>query len=538
MLINEKHLEQLNSPKQTIKARAELYLGSALDRVCTCSDILSELAIERTGEGKFFGFGICQKLRTSLIDIDRDIIITKDHTIDAAFGVESNYIYPFPRFYVQDVQRDETSNMLNIEAYDILYKAETYKVNELDIYAPYTLRTMAMACAAILKVPIVFKNIDSSTFDVSYPEGANLDGTESVRFVLNAIAEATQTIYYINNNWELTFQRLDKDAELAQTIGKAQYIELTSGGSRTISNIGHTTELEDNVSTEKGDDTGITQFVRNNPFWELREDIDDLLNASLANIAGLTINQFEAIWTGNYLLEIGDRIGFVGEDDETITTFLLDDTITFDGTLMEQSKWEYDENEGETLTNPVSLGEALNQTFARVDKVNKEITLHASEIEDNKTKLSEIKLNTDGITLRVEEAEGNLQVVNMQQTAMEQKIDNQAATFTAFKKDIDENGIALVKTTTSRFDDSGLTINATGVATSTNLNANGLVIYLDELQKDDDGNITNEKLLEVNDQGINAKDLHATTWLRIGGRSRFENYESNRTGCFWIGGND
>jgi len=43
----------------------------------------------------------------------------------------------------------------------------------------------------------------------------------------------------------------------------------------------------------------------------------------------------------------------------------------------------------------------------------------------------------------------------------------------------------------------------------------------------------------ANKDGVDAKDLHAKTYLIIGegeGRSRFEDYSPNRTGCFWIGG--
>lgn len=47
----------------------------------------------------------------------------------------------------------------------------------------------------------------------------------------------------------------------------------------------------------------------------------------------------------------------------------------------------------------------------------------------------------------------------------------------------------------------------------------------------------NEKeMLKANDKGVEATDLHAKTYLIVGGNSRFENYGNNRTGCFWIGG--
>ena len=42
-------------------------------------------------------------------------------------------------------------------------------------------------------------------------------------------------------------------------------------------------------------------------------------------------------------------------------------------------------------------------------------------------------------------------------------------------------------------------------------------------------------VLTANNVGVNAVNLHATTYLIIGTNSRFEDYGS-RTGCFWIGG--
>lgn len=46
-------------------------------------------------------------------------------------------------------------------------------------------------------------------------------------------------------------------------------------------------------------------------------------------------------------------------------------------------------------------------------------------------------------------------------------------------------------------------------------------------------------VLVANNKGVEATDLHAKTYLKIGantGRSRFEDYGINRTACFWIGG--
>lgn len=42
-----------------------------------------------------------------------------------------------------------------------------------------------------------------------------------------------------------------------------------------------------------------------------------------------------------------------------------------------------------------------------------------------------------------------------------------------------------------------------------------------------------EEVLTADNTGVDAKNLHATTYLIIGTNSRFEDYDS-RTGCFWI----
>lgn len=44
-----------------------------------------------------------------------------------------------------------------------------------------------------------------------------------------------------------------------------------------------------------------------------------------------------------------------------------------------------------------------------------------------------------------------------------------------------------------------------------------------------------EAVLTANNIGVDALNLHATTYLIVGTNSRFEDYGDNRTGCFWIG---
>ena len=521
----------INSPVRSLRGRVEIYQGSTLALICGCHDRLRSFTIERIGDdGKFFGYGVCQKLNVHLLDKERELDITTANTLEVEFGVGSDYIYPCPNFYVTEVRRDENTNELSITAYDALYKATQYKVADLDIVAPYTIRDFAEACATFLGVPVNKDSVAGDAFNTVYSTGANFEGTETIREALNAVAEATQTVYYINHNWELVFKKLDVNGAPVAVIDREKYITLDSKTNRRLATIAHITDLGDNVSAST-EATGSTQYVRDNPFWSLRDDIGTLVNNALANVGGLTINQFELSWRGNYLLEIGDKIELITKDNSSVMGFILDDTLEFNGSLSGATRWSYTDNEEETETNSASMGDFLKQTYARVDKANKQIELVAKETSTATTNISQLILNTDGISATVESltaaTEENVTDINEKIEEIAKK-----TSVSVTEEDVKvliSKGTSKVQTATGfTFDDNGLTITKSESEVSTTITENGMVI---------EGKNSDKPLLTVNNQGINAKDLHATTYLIIGENSRFEDYNNKkRTGCFWIGG--
>lgn len=518
------------SPVRTINAKVDLYEGSTLADSYTKYYALKSFAIERVGESKFFGFGICQKANVHLVDKDRLMHITTADNFKISLSTGGNYLDSFPSFYVSEVHRDENTNELSVTAYDALYKAATHTVAELNITAPYKISDFALACASLLGVGLVMGSTAATAFNTTYEEGANFEGTESLREALNAIAEATQTIYYLDQSNRLTFKRLDKSGNPVLTIDKSAYITLESGDNRRLATITHATELGDNV-TVSTTATGTTQFVRNNPFWDLREDIDTLLNNALAAVGGLTINQFVCEWRGNPALEIGDKIGLVAKDNSTVSSFLLDDVIEYDGALYQTTQWEYADTEEETEANPAGIGDALKQTYAKVDKANKEITLVASDVSANAEAISQLQLNTDGITASV-------QKVEQQTTETTEGLTEEIAELTKkteaimTEEDINfivssalDNGVSKVETSTGfTFNETGLTVSKSGSEMQTTITEDGMTVYRDS-----------EAVLIADHEGVKAEDLHATTYLIVGNNSRFEDL-GDRTACFWIGG--
>ena len=111
--------------------------------------------------------------------------------------------------------------------------------------------------------------------------------------------------------------------------------------------------------------------------------------------------------------------------------------------------------------------------------------------------------------------------------SVEAKISSEEASIIV-KTEIDQYGTSKVVTKTGfTFNDEGLTISKTGREMSTNIDEDGMSIFKN-----------NEEVLTADNQGVNAYNLHAKTYLIIGNTSRFEDFTKNgkkRTGCFWIG---
>lgn len=530
MIVNELHNTMVNNPVRKFRAKAELYNGSALISSFLYTDALKSFDIERVGESKFFGYGICQKANIKLLDVNSELEITTANSFKLFIGVHEDYISPFPTFYVTEVHRDENTGELSITAYDTINEAAAHTVGEVVIDdGGYSLYTFTLACANHIGISAIeLVNVNDGAFELYFEAGANLDGTETIREIFNAIAEATQTIYYINAAGALVFKRLDKDGEAAAALTKDIYITLNSKTNRRLSTITSATELGDNV-TASIDAIGSTQYVRNNPFWELREDIAELLDAAIDAVGGLTINQFECSWRGNYLIEIGDKLALTTKDGGTVYSYLLNDKVSYSGGYAQESQWSYEEEDA-TASNPNTLGEALKLTFARVDKANKEIEIVASQTEANAASISTLFLNTEGINATVQNVEKNNQELNEEIAELTERV-NLAVTSEELKIEVQaelENGVNKVTTSTGfTFDDTGLTVSKESSEMSTTITEDGMKVYKN-----------NEEMLVANNVGVNAVNLHATTYLIIGNNSRIEDYGTNRSGCFWIGGSN
>lgn len=519
---------------RTIKGRVELYDGSTLLGTYSPTDALQYIHVERAGEdGKFFGFGVCQKVTIKLIDKNRTITPVKGNIVKLYFSANnSSHLRVCPSFILTGVERDEKTNILTLTGYDKLYSTTVLKFSDLNLEAPYSPSDVAMAIARYLGIYGLVKSngYTNPDWNTQYEDGANFTGEETLRVVLNAIAEATQTIYFMDYSHQYTdeylyFKALDVNDDADLVIRNEDYFDLTTQPAKTITGVCHVTDLGDNVVA--GD--GTIQYVRNNAFWTLSTDIAARVTNALNKVNGLTITPINCTWRGNFVTQLGDKIALEDKTGANVISYILNDSFEYNGGFKQVTTWSYEEQKQETAT-PVTLSEKINQTFAKIDKAAAEITLFSSTIDGYETDISQLQVTSNDIRASVETLSENTLVsldgVNTELGELAKKVE---ATMTSEQVELIvsqtlSNGVESVTTSTGfTFDDEGLHISKSTSEMESLLDETGLTVSR-----------RGTKMLTATSDGVNARNLTAQEYLRIE-TIRFEKFGNNRMGCFWIG---
>lgn len=135
-----------------------------------------------------------------------------------------------------------------------------------------------------------------------------------------------------------------------------------------------------------------------------------------------------------------------------------------------------------------------------------------------RTEVYNTQKEVDSITGQIAQADTRL--TSLEQTSQQVQINVQS---------IVENGVDRVTTKTGyTFNEVGMEVDRTDSATKTVITSDGMDVYSKT------GGET--KVLSATSEGVEAKDLHAKTYLIVSGKCRFEKYGNDRVGCYWIGG--
>lgn len=504
--------------------------GSTIIKLLLPDETLSSVDIESSApNGKFFGFAIARKATIKLIE---KLPLEKGVKIQPfILNRKTSDSVDLPYFYIESVAIDDTKNTTTIVAYDGIYKSKDKLINEVTtITYPTDLAGFAAEIAAALGCELEHEfttlnltNIDSNS--------VNLEGTETLQEVLTAIAEASGTFCYCNKTNHIKFKALSKTTA-ADTIEKGHYFNFTSKAPITLTKVGLATQLGNNYISEGNE--GFTQIIWDNPFIDLRaeDEIASILNTLAEKVTGITMIPYELSWRGNPYYEPGDLFA-VEITDGIQNIYYFNESLSYGGGLRAKNNWETAEEE-RIDGNPTSIGETIKQTYAKVDKVNKQIDMVVSEVGGYTESISQLQINTEKITASVQQIETNmnneLETVNQNIETIAQKVETSVSAEDVaieVQKQISDGVNSVTTTTGFTFNENGLTVSKSDSAITTQITEDGMTV-----------NRAGEAVLVADNVGVKATNLVANTYLIIGGRSRFEDYDLDgepRTGCFWIG---
>lgn len=517
--VSDSYLDAFKSKARRINGAVVCVTDSG-DYTMAPNGNLISFTIEKTApQGKLFGFAISQKITIEVIGILDNIkkgnrLIPSIHIKDLD---EEELLLPY--FYIDTVEHNKVKNRTTIVGYDILHKLDTMRIDEFEITYP----TYALNYALDILEPVGgYAHFEGINHLIR--EAPNLNGDESARSVLIALAEFTGSICYVSSGDTVKFRGMSP-SDFTDVLTADDYFDLSVGGEIiTLTQIASHTELGDNSAY--GND-GYSQIIWENPFLNKVDEVDSLIIAIGNQVLNTTTTSYKLTWRGCPAYELGDFVILQERDGSAQYAIYFNEKIVFNGGLKVTSEWEPVESES---IKPPNITQSLKQTIAKVDKVNQEIQLVASKCDELEEKMSKIEIEPDSITSVVTKVEKLEEIVDANTGRINTLTNKVSQMITAEDVRIQieetlEEGVEKVITKTGfTFDEEGLTIEKSDSIMKTVITEDGMTIYR-----------SNQAALEVNNEGVKAEDLHATTYLLIGNNSRFEDYLGSRTGCFWIG---
>ena len=166
--------------------------------------------------------------------------------------------------------------------------------------------------------------------------------------------------------------------------------------------------------------------------------------------------------------------------------------------------------------------QAFKSLAGRVLNLRVDVEGIRAENREADGRFSKLELDVDGINTTVQQQTKDTQglrtdLTSLQQTAQGLQVSVQS---------INDNGVSKVKTSTDyTFDEKGLKISKSGEQMENLLDNTGMYVTR-----------SGDTVLQANSDGVVAVDVRVKNYLCIGENSRFEDYGTGRTACFYTGG--
>lgn len=286
---------------------------------------------------------------------------------------------------------------------------------------------------------------------------------------------------------------------------------------------------ENDLGVTVGEDANIYVIQGNFlVYGKEKEELQEIAENILNKVNTIQYIPFSLVMRGNPCMDVGDYV-LVQTKNKTIVSYMLERKITgiqsLKDTIESKGVLNYEESASSFYDDFIQLKGKANILERTLEKSRSEIV----DLEQGLT--TSINQNAESInTLLTSQEQINKEMQENMDSEFEDIKKQLSATMTSEQIKIEiqkelSNGTNKVTTSTGvTVDENGLSIDRSDSEMKTNISHDGMKVYRND-----------EEVLSATNKGVDAVNLHATTYLIVGNNSRFEDYQGAYTACFWIG---
>ena len=366
-------------------------------------------------ETSLYGNTVSKYAEITLISDVLDFSDWLDNQVDIFIGIEvSPQTYEYisqGRFRVRDIAVAPDKYETKLTAYDGMVRLNAKYPQPDASDFPMTLRSLATVVAAEVGLELDAATFPNENFLVQIPNVGNNEYT--YRNIISWIAELSATNAIMTSENKLKF--VSYAATTTWNIASDDYYSFTADplfGPLTAVQITRDA-LGDIISYPEPitEDDIVYNIIDNMVGYDQREDIiQDIYNVA----AGFQYIPYSLKWDGTYHLEQGDRLLITDNNNNTYICYYANSIITYNGAVSEELYMRAYTPETAAIKTKGEITKKANFTSARVDKVENQITLVASDVEDLGSKYSQILVDIDGISSTVQKTDDELGTLKSQ----------------------------------------------------------------------------------------------------------------------------
>lgn len=440
--------------------------------------------------------------------------------------------YSLGNFLITKPEDDEVSDNTRFEAFDYTTKFNIdFNANYTNNNHPVSLNTLLKNNGSVTASWLAKYTCSQAGVELGNTLFTNHDfiissnqftSGESCRDVMRAIAQLAFGWCRIgwDNKCYIDEVELDKSAIPSYNkITNDNYYSLTTQKNEYgpinrivlgMSSVQGTEAIAEDITSIN--DNGLTELYIDNPML-YTEELRQTAIAGAEKLLGFTYGVFETETPGHPWLRGNELIIVKNMEDTAKYTYPFNRTIKYTGHIKTDIAAVAPTQQEQAAMFRRTIYKTIKDVKIQVNKQEGLINIVNSNVKASQDGLSKLEERFD---------------MEITDSYSKQEIKEIITGVSA-----DGTVVESVKSAAGTFDMNGLTIEQSNADTKTNINANGMVIY------NKTGTIENDQLLEVNSNGVIAKNVKVSTYLNIGAHSRVEDYVhedgSEGTGVFWIG---